>query len=168
MHHRRPGEPRVISPSQELFLSWVVELLVDIVVLNLFVEFVHTIVIDSFAISILTAVLLKLMVDAVKGLEQRVSAYFAAKPGAISKVLRVVAVWLILFLSKFVILEAVNIVLGDHVELGSFLEIAAHHHRHARRERRAARAVHAARPARHGQSVSATLTIALRSPRRPA
>ena len=106
MHHRRPGEPRVISPSQELFLSWVVELLVDIVVLNLFVEFVHTIVIDSFAISILTAVLLKLMVDAVKGLEQRVSAYFAAKPGAISKVLRVVAVWLILFLSKFVILEA--------------------------------------------------------------
>ena len=122
---RRRAEPRVISPSQQLFLSWVSELLVDIVVLNLFVEFVHTIVIDSFAISILTAVLLKLMVDAVKGLEQRVSAYFAAKPGATSKVLRVVAVWLILFLSKFVILEAVNIVLGDHVELGSFLEIAA-------------------------------------------
>lgn len=122
---RRPREPATITPSQQRFISWVSELLVDIVVLNLFVEFVHTIVIDSFAISILTAMLLKLMVDAVKGLEQRVSAYFAAKPGAVWKALRVVAVWLILFLSKFVILEAVNFAFGDHVELGNFIEIAA-------------------------------------------
>ena len=33
--------------------------------------------------------------------------------------------WGILFLSKFVILEAVNFVFGDHVELGSFIEILA-------------------------------------------
>jgi hypothetical protein len=101
------------------------EVLIDIVVLNLFIEFVHTIVIDSFAISILTALLLKLMVDAVKGLEQRVSGYFAAKPGSGWKVARYGSVWLILFLSKFVILEAVNFVFGDHVELGSFFEIFA-------------------------------------------
>jgi hypothetical protein len=112
-----------MSPAQARFLSWVSAVLVDIVVLNLFVEFVHTIVIDSFAISILTAVLLKLMVDAVKGLEHSVSAYFAAKEGAIWKPVRFLAVWLVLFLSKFVILEAVNVVFGDHVELGSFIEI---------------------------------------------
>ena len=99
-------------------------MLVDIVVLNLFVEFVRTIVIDSFYISILTALLLKLMVDAVKGLEQAVSAYLAAKPGSIWKLTRFGAVWLILFLSKFLILEVVNFVFGDHVELGSFIEIA--------------------------------------------
>ena len=100
-------------------------MLVDIVVLNLFVEFVHTVVIDSFYISILTAVLLKLMVDAVKGLEQAVSAYFAAKPGAAWRTVRVVAVLVILFLSKFLILEVVNFVFRDHVELGSFIEVAA-------------------------------------------
>jgi hypothetical protein len=116
---------RTVTPAQERFTSWVSDVLIDIVVLNLFVEFAHTVVIDSFAISILTALLLKLMVDAVKGLEQRVSAYFAAKPGTVSKILRVVAVWLILFLSKFVILEVVNFVFGDHVELGSFIEIVA-------------------------------------------
>jgi len=99
--------------------------LVDIVVLNLFVEFVHTIVIDSFYISILTAVLLTLMVDAVKALEQSVSASFAGKEGAVWKPVRFLAVWLILFLSKFVILEAVNFAFGDHVELGSFIEIVA-------------------------------------------
>ena len=101
------------------------EVLVDVVVLNLYVEFVHTIVIDSFYISVLTALLLKLMVDAVKGLEQAVSAYLAAKEGAAWKPIRWAAVWLILFLSKFVILEAVNFVFGDHVELGSFFEIVA-------------------------------------------
>ena len=100
-------------------------MLVDIIVLNLFVEFVHTVVIDSFYISILTAVLLKLMVDAVKGLEQAVSAYFAAKPGAAWRTVRVVAVLVILFLSKFLILEVVNFVFRDHVELGSFIEVAA-------------------------------------------
>ena len=114
-----------MTSAQASFVSWVSAVLVDIVVLNLFVEFVHTVVIDSFYISILTAVLLKLMVDAVKGLEQRVSAYLSAKQGAAWKPVRFVAVWLILFLSKFVILEVVNVVFGSHVELGSFIEILA-------------------------------------------
>ena len=118
-------EPSIVTPAQERFITWVSEVLVDIVVLNLYVEFVHTIVIDSFYISILTAVLLKLMVDAVKGLEQAVSAYFAAKPGGAWRTVRVVAVLLILFLSKFLILEVVNFVFRDHVELGSFIEVAA-------------------------------------------
>jgi hypothetical protein len=118
-------EPRTMTSAQASFVSWVSAVLVDIVVLNLFVEFVHTVVIDSFYISILTAVLLKLMVDAVKGLEQRVSAYLSAKQGAAWKPVRFLAVWLILFLSKFLILEVVNVVFGDHVELGSFIEILA-------------------------------------------
>lgn len=120
-----PAEPQTITPAQARFISWVSEVLVDIVVLNLFVEFVHTVVIDSFYISILTAVLLKLMVDAVKGLEQAVSAYFAAKQGGKWKAVRFLAVGLILFLSKFLILEVVNFVFGDHVELGSFVDIVA-------------------------------------------
>ncbi len=121
----RGADRRTITPAQARFTSWVSEVLVDIVVLNLFVEFVHTVVIDSFYISVLTAVLLKLMVDAVKGVEQRVSAYFAARQGTAWTLGRFIAVWLILFLSKFVILEAVNFVFGDNVELGSFLEIVA-------------------------------------------
>ena len=51
-----PGDLQTISPAQARFISWVSEVLVDVVVLNLFVEFVHTVVIDSFYISILTAV----------------------------------------------------------------------------------------------------------------
>ena len=37
-----------MTPAQAGFVSWVSSVLVDIVVLNLFVEFVPSIVIDSF------------------------------------------------------------------------------------------------------------------------
>ena len=114
-----------ITQNQGRFISWVSEVLVDVVVLNLFVEYVHTIVIDSFTISVLTAILLKLMIDAVKGLEQRVATYFRTKEGKVWRALGLATVFSILFLSKFVILEAVNIVFGDHVELGHLIEIIA-------------------------------------------
>ena len=46
----------VITKKQRIFASWTSDVLVYIVVLNLFVEFVDAVVIDSFWISILTAV----------------------------------------------------------------------------------------------------------------
>jgi hypothetical protein len=115
----------VMTRAQQRFASWTADVLVYIVVLNLFVEFVDTIVIDSFWISILTAVLLKLLLDAVIGVEHRVSAFFKAREGGVNRALGLVSVFAILFFSKFVILEAVNFVFGDHVELGHFVEIVA-------------------------------------------
>ena len=94
-------------------------------VLNLFVEYVHTIVIDSFAkMSVLTALLMKLAIDAVKGFEHRVVSYFRTKQGLVWRALGLISVFCILFLSKFAILELVSIVFGDHVQLGHFIEIA--------------------------------------------
>ena len=43
--------------------------------------------IDSFWISILTAILLKLLLDALKGVEHAVAGYFRAREGAVYKVL---------------------------------------------------------------------------------
>ena len=39
------------------------------------------------------------------------------------RVLRIFLVWLVLFGSKFLILEVVDLVFGDHVELGKFLDV---------------------------------------------
>ena len=114
-----------ITRAQQRFADWMTDVLVDVVVLNLFVEFVASVVIDSFWISILTAILLKLMLDAVVGLEHRVAGYFAAKEGTTYRALGLVSGFSILFLSKFVILEAVNLVFREHVELGHFIEIVA-------------------------------------------
>ena len=54
----------VITKRQRQYVSWTSDVLVYIVVLNLFVEYVDKVVIDSFTISILTAILLKALLDA--------------------------------------------------------------------------------------------------------
>ena len=120
-----PDRQIAITPAQQRFASWMTDVLVYIVVLNLFVEHASTVVIDSFSISILTAILLKLMLDALLGVEHRVSSYFAGRQGGLFRVLGPMSVFSILFFSKFLILEVVNFVFGDHVALGHFVEIAA-------------------------------------------
>jgi len=112
-----------ITEKQHRFASWTSDVLVYIVVLNLFVEFVDAIVIDSFWISILTAVLLKALLDIVVGLEHRVGAYFDKLGGSFIKFIGIATKFLILFTSKFIILEVVNIVFGEHVELGHFIDV---------------------------------------------
>jgi FlaA1/EpsC-like NDP-sugar epimerase len=103
---------------QMVFSSWTKDVLIYIVVLNLFVEFNSKINIDSFTISIFTAVVLKILLEVILKLEHKVSETFKAY-----KVLRVFLVWLILFGSKFLILEVVDLVFGSHVELGKFLDV---------------------------------------------
>jgi hypothetical protein len=112
-----------ITDKQHRYISWTTDVLVYIVVLNLFVEFVDAIVIDSFWISILTAVLLKALLDIVIRLEHRVGAFFDKLGGSFFKFIGIATKFLILFTSKLIILEVVDFVFGDHVELGHFIEV---------------------------------------------
>jgi hypothetical protein len=112
-----------ITRKQAQFSDWMADVLVYTVVLNLFEEHLHAIVIDSFTISILTAIFLKALLDAIAGLEHRVVSYFKSKQGLFFTVAGLISVFLVLFLGKLFILEAVNFVFGEHVELGHFIEI---------------------------------------------
>jgi hypothetical protein len=116
-------EGRSLTARQTQFASWSIYLLVDIVVLNLFVEFAHSVVIDSFYISILTAILLRLLLEVTLRLEHRVSRFFETRTFKASRLVAAVLMYLILFASKFVILEVIDRVFGDHVDLGGFVEI---------------------------------------------
>lgn len=100
-------------------MSWASDVLVYTLVLNLFVEYWDAIVIDSFTISIFTAVVLKIMLDLLTTVEHRVNEFMSQ----FSKVLGFVSMWAVLFLSKFVILEVIDIIFGEHVELGKFLDV---------------------------------------------
>jgi hypothetical protein len=113
--------PKTVTPptkQQLIFLSWTKDVLIYIIVLNLFVEYNPKVIIDSFTISIFTAILLKILLEIILKLEHRVANALKAY-----KVLRIFFVWLILFGSKFLILEIVDIVFGEHVELGKFLDV---------------------------------------------
>ena len=106
------------SKLQMIFFSWMKDVLIYIIVLNLFVEYSPVVIIDSFTISIFTAILLKVLLEIILKLEHRV--FHALKA---NKFLRIFFTWLILFGSKFLILEVIDIVFGEHVNLGKFLDV---------------------------------------------
>ena len=114
-----------ISRKQDIFVSWTSDVLIFIVVLNLFVEYFPNVISESFTVSNLTAVLLKVLLDFVMGIEHHVHHFFEQREGAIYRVLGTVSLFAILFLGKLFILEVVNLVFGDHVELGHFIEVVA-------------------------------------------
>ena len=75
------GEIRV-TRAQALFVSWVMDVLVYIVVLGLFVEYVPSVITESFIITIFTAVVLKLLIEAIARLEHRVGDWFKRREGS--------------------------------------------------------------------------------------
>jgi hypothetical protein len=95
--------------------------LVDLAVLNFFDEFWEPVVIDSFAISFLAAALLQVLLRLTIHLEHLTGFYFNKMGGKGAKVKRLLASWLVLLASKFVILEAIDIVFGDRVLFGGLI-----------------------------------------------
>lgn len=118
-------EPRTltITRAQKIYTSWFIDILIYVIILNLFVEYHVAVFIESFTISILTALLLKLMLVLIGRLEHRVHHYFEQKEGTIFRIIGPVVVISILVLGKLLILEVVDLVFGDRVELGHFVTV---------------------------------------------
>jgi uncharacterized membrane protein YjfL (UPF0719 family) len=70
---------------------------------------------------VLTAILLTAMIGVLSRFEHRIHHFFFERHSW--KVAGVIVIWLVLFGGKFVILEVVDIVFGDHVSLGHLLEV---------------------------------------------
>ena len=115
------GDLVTVSRRQQVFAGATLNILVNVVVLNLFVEFADAVVIDSFWISVLTAVLLTVMIGVLSKFEHRIHHFFFERHSW--KVAGGLVIWLVLFGGKFVMLEVVDIVFGDHVSLGHLLEV---------------------------------------------
>ncbi len=103
----------------------VVDVFVYVVVLNLFVEYLPQVISETFTLSLLTAVLLKGVLEIVVAGKNRVKARFraAATPGG--KAVAAVMLWAVLVGSKFLVLEVVAFVFGDRVSLGGFFSVTA-------------------------------------------
>lgn len=113
-----PQSAQVPSSRQILFMRYFTAILIDLVVLNLFVEFSQYVVINSFVMSLAAAILLQILLKVTIAIEHRAAAYFNAKSGGFAKFLRYFTAWLILFGSKFVILEALALAFGEEVWFG--------------------------------------------------
>lgn len=110
------------SRPQRVFVRYFVAVLIDLVVLNLFAEFSSQVAVSSFSVSLLAAILLQVLLKATIAVEHRVASYFNARPGGLNRFLRFFAAWVVLFGSKFVILEAINLAFGNDVQFHGVLD----------------------------------------------
>ncbi|MGY3571329.1 hypothetical protein [Vibrio paucivorans] len=104
------------NTPQRLFVGYTLAILVDLTVLNFFDEYWEYVTIDSFTISFAAAILLQLLLKLSIGLEHKLANYFKTKPGTGAKVMRGISTYIILVGSKFVMLEAINLMFGDKVQ----------------------------------------------------
>lgn len=103
----------------------VVDIFVYVVVLNLAVQYFPSVVTETFAISLLTAVLLKVVLEVVLAVKNRVKNRFRAAAGPAGKVVAGALLWLVLVGSKFLVLEVVDLVFRGRVSLGGFIPVTA-------------------------------------------
>ena len=103
--------------------SDVVDVFVYIVVLNLAIEYVPSVISESFTLSILTAILLKLALEVVIAFKRVILNRFKGTSIARQKVLWAVALWVLAAGSKILVLELIALVFGDAVSLGGFIPV---------------------------------------------
>jgi hypothetical protein len=114
-HHFLPAEATTPSDGQRLFVLFFTGTLIDLVVLGLFAEFSPNVHVDAFSTALAAAVVLQILLKLTIAAEHNVLGRFKGKSGAAWTTLKFFTAWLILFGSKFVILEALTIVFGDRV-----------------------------------------------------
>ena len=108
-------EPRLAATIVDVFAY--------VVVLNLFVEYLPRVISETFTLSLLTAVLLKGVLEVVVAAKDWVKARFREASTPTGKVVAAFMLWVVLFGSKFLVLEAVGLVFRDRVSLGGFFSV---------------------------------------------
>ena len=114
-HDFLPAEATLPTDRQRLFVLFFTGTLIDLVILGLFAEYSDNVHVDSFSTMLLAAVVLQALLKLTIAIEHRVLALFKSKAGTAWTSLKFFVAWLILFGSKFVILEALTLVFGDSV-----------------------------------------------------
>jgi hypothetical protein len=110
-----PASAQIPSDRQRLFLRYYTGTLIDLVVLGLFADWTDKVIVESFSIGILAAVLLQILLKLTIVVEHKALERFKGKAGIWWTSLKYLVAWLILFGSKFVILKALTVVFGDKV-----------------------------------------------------
>jgi hypothetical protein len=100
-----PSTAHTPSDRQRLFALFFVGTLIDLVVLGLFAEYSDHVYVDTFTTALLASIALQALLKLTIVIEHRVLARFKGKSGAGWTTLKILVAWIILFGSKFVILD---------------------------------------------------------------
>lgn len=101
----------------------VVDVFVYLVVLGVFIQLFPQVISESFLVALLTAVLLKLVLEGVALVKKRIVGRIRGEHPRWVRALNVIMLVLVLPASKFVVLELVDAVFGDAASLGGFWSV---------------------------------------------
>ena len=114
---RREGAPR---SGLRLTPIDLVDVLVYVIVLNLAIEFFPSVISETFTLSLLTAVLLKVVLELVLLVKNAIKRRLRSASKVGERILAVATLLVVLPASKLVVLELVALIFGDSVQLGGF------------------------------------------------
>lgn len=100
-----------------------VDVLVYLVVLGLFSQFFPAVISESFAYSLVTAVLLKCVLEVVLKIKKTLLSRARTADAASKRTINLIMLILVFPGSKFVVLELVTLVAGGSVKLGGFFQV---------------------------------------------
>jgi hypothetical protein len=101
----------------------VIDVFVYVVVLNLAIEYVPTVISEGFTLSVLTAILLKIVLELVVVLKAKVVDRLRAAKTGRGRVTAALSLWVVAAGSKPMVLELVNLIFGEAVYLGGFIAV---------------------------------------------
>ncbi len=113
--NKSPADDLSRNRRQQLFTRYTLAVLIDLTVLNLFDEYWDYVFIESFTIALLAAMLLQFFLQVTIKVEHHIAGYIKAKSESSTKLMRILSAWGIIFISKVVMLEAINYFFDDSV-----------------------------------------------------
>ncbi|WP_404472281.1 hypothetical protein [Microbacterium aerolatum] len=117
MADARKARRRLIRPID------LVDVLVYLIVLELFVQFFPSVVSESFLVSVITAVLMKIALEIVVAAKTAILRRLRAGESRRVRVTAQIALVILSAGSKFLVLWLTDLVLGGAVRLGGFIEV---------------------------------------------
>ena len=101
----------------------VIDVFVYVVVLNLAIQYLPAVISETFTLSLLTAVLLKVTLELVLRLKGAVLARLLGATTGLAKATSALMLWVVAAGSKLVVLLLIDIVFGGAVSLGGFIPV---------------------------------------------
>jgi hypothetical protein len=111
------------SNRQVLFKELFVGALIYAVVLGFLDDYTGIVKAKSFSTIFFSATVLQVLTIGAFILKKRFVAYFKAHKGSWAKVGMIFSVWLVMFLSKFVFIGALDLVFGSYISINGFFGI---------------------------------------------
>jgi hypothetical protein len=115
-------EGTVANEGQRSFLRYYTGVFMDMLVLGLFAEYWGKVHVSSFTVVLLAAIVLQILLKLTIALEHSIANYWKSRgPGGVNTFMRFFCAWLVLFGSKFVILEALAQLFGKNVHFDGWM-----------------------------------------------